>query len=232
MQSGAYIVRGGVDTVDTVLAYLKKQGIDTEANRDVYVRAYDAFGVGEAHDIRGKALLRAFGDNGRTFVLAMPSITVEAQNALLKILEEPPAGVSFFFVLPTPHTLLPTLMSRAQVLTLAQSDSVSLVNPKTFLKASTVERLEMLKVFFPKKKGEETNDEEEEGETKTKRDIAGAVLFLSALESALYAQASTEKSSSVREGARAIYRARTYMNDKGSLMKSLLEQVALLVPNI
>lgn len=232
MQSGAYVVRGGVDTVDAVLAYLKKQGIETEANRDLYVRAYDAFGVGEAQDVRGKAMLRALGDSGRVFVLATPSITIEAQNALLKILEEPPAGVSFFFVLPTPQMLLPTLLSRVQILDLAQSESESLVNPRAFLKASSAERLDMLKVFFPKKKGDEDGDEEEEGETKSKRDIAGAVAFLSALESTLYVHTTPEKSASMREGTRAIYRARTYVNDKGSLMKSLLEQVALLVPRM
>lgn len=232
MQRGAYVVKGGVDTVNAVLEYLKKQGVDIEVNRDLYVRSYDAFGIGEAQDIRHKALLRALGDDGRVFVLTMPSMTTEAQNALLKVLEEPPAGASFFFIVPTPQTLLPTLLSRMQILNLIQGESEGLVSSAHFLKASTAERLEMLKVFFPKKKGEDADEGEEEGETKTKRDIAGAVAFLSALESALYARATPEKSASMREGVRAIYRARTYVNDKGSLMKSLLEQVALLVPNI
>ncbi|HSE61416.1 MAG TPA: AAA family ATPase [Candidatus Saccharimonadales bacterium] len=43
---------------------------------------------------------------------------VEAQNALLKLLEEPRAGVTFVLTAPTDDSLLPTIMSRVQSVTL------------------------------------------------------------------------------------------------------------------
>ncbi len=41
-------------------------------------------------------------------------LTKEAFNALLKILEEPPVNVKFFFATTEPHKVLPTIISRCQ----------------------------------------------------------------------------------------------------------------------
>ena len=45
-------------------------------------------------------------------------ITVQAQNAFLKNLEEPPKGSSFILSSGNPHTLLPTVISRCQLIPL------------------------------------------------------------------------------------------------------------------
>jgi DNA polymerase III subunit delta' len=45
-------------------------------------------------------------------------ITVQAQNAFLKNLEEPPKGSSFILTSGNPHTLLPTVISRCQFIPL------------------------------------------------------------------------------------------------------------------
>ena len=59
------------------------------------------------------------------------------------------------------------------------------------------------------------------------RDVRGALAFLDALEQEL--SASAQKS---HEGLKALYRARKFLMDKGSLLKPLLEQVALLTPKV
>ncbi len=45
-------------------------------------------------------------------------ITVQAQNAFLKTLEEPPKGSFFILTSGNPHTLLPTVISRCQLISL------------------------------------------------------------------------------------------------------------------
>ncbi len=50
--------------------------------------------------------------NGRRFVIFAESMTEEAQNALLKLFEEPPQETVFYLVIPNPSILLPTLRSR------------------------------------------------------------------------------------------------------------------------
>jgi len=53
---------------------------------------------------------------------------MEAANALLKVLEEPPRGLVFLFLAENPGDLLATIVSRSQVVRMAPSvgsDSVS-----------------------------------------------------------------------------------------------------------
>ena len=49
-------------------------------------------------------------------------LTIEAQNALLKVLEEPPAHVLFFLSTPTTETLLPTILSRCSIIALPEKE--------------------------------------------------------------------------------------------------------------
>jgi DNA polymerase III delta prime subunit len=209
----AFLVPGGVEKLEAMYGFLSEHGMSIKGNPDVYVREYRNFRVDDAREIRERAMTRAVRIGAhRVFIIVTPSITTDAQNALLKVLEEPPADAVFFFVVPSPQTLLATLRSRAHVLRLEDEASAPSVAPGTFLKASIEKRIEMLKPLY-------TRDDEDE-----ERDIRNALAFLSALEREL----STRKN--VREGLNAVYRARRFLTDKGALLKPLLEQVALLTP--
>lgn len=59
----------------------------------------------------------------RAFALICGDITVEAQNALLKVVEEPPAHSRIIFFLAPEATLLPTLRSRVQMVSAAASSN-------------------------------------------------------------------------------------------------------------
>ncbi len=203
------LVEGDASCVPPVLALLKKEGIEVQANPDLYVRTYTHFGIDEARELRERASLGALGEGRRVFVAVVPSMTNEAQNALLKTLEEPPGGAMFFFLHPSPQTLLPTLKSRAQILRL-ETQALGDIDAKKFIAATTEKRLDMLKPLLEK------GDDD-------KRDLGAIIAFLCALERAF------EKKPQ-REALHAIYRARAYIGDKGALVKPLLEQVALLVP--
>jgi len=48
-------------------------------------------------------------------VLAGNSFTTEAQNSLLKVLEEPPKNIEFIIISPTKSNLLPTIRSRLPI---------------------------------------------------------------------------------------------------------------------
>jgi len=57
---------------------------------------------------------------------AMDDLNIQAQNALLKILEEPPEKVLFLMVCHQPGRLLPTIRSRCRELRLTALDAASL----------------------------------------------------------------------------------------------------------
>jgi DNA polymerase III delta prime subunit len=207
----AHLIQGDADAVAQVLELLESQGTSTKANADMYVRGYARFGADDARELRERAASRAMNDTSRIFIIATPSITTDAQNVLLKTLEEPPAGAVFFIIVPAPQALLSTLRSRMQMLVLPKyKDTTGLVDAKEFLAASGEKRLDMLKPLLEK-------DDDD------KRDLRPVLSFLSSLETKLARSP---------EGLRALYGARKYIGDKGALIKPLLEQVALLVPRV
>lgn len=209
------LVAGTAADIPHVLEMLRNEGFNIEHNPDLYVRTYAHFGVDEARELRERASSRALSGR-RAFVLAMPGMTTEAQNALLKVIEEPPADALFFFVIPAPETLLPTLRSRTQTIEVG-AHAKSSIDLKKFLAASPAMRLEVLKPLLEK-------DEDD------RRDTAALLTFLSSLERMLSGAA--PRDAAHRDGLEAVYRARKYADDKGALIKPLLEQVALLVPVI
>ncbi len=209
------LIRGDESGIPILTRELEQSGFDLSANPDVYIRSYGNFGVDEARELRDRASTRAFSGSRRTFIVSASMMTTEAQNALLKTLEEPSAETLFFFLVPSPETLLPTLRSRAQFLSLpVGAVTVEAVDAKKFLASAPADRLEQLKPLLEK------GDDD-------KRDLGAIIIFLSSLERMLDL---SMKGDGVSLGLEAIYRARRYLADKGSLVKPLLEQVALLVP--
>lgn len=59
-------------------------------------------------------------NEAKTLILAAKSYNVYSQNALLKVLEEPPENIHFVIVAPTKSALLPTIRSRLPILSTAQ----------------------------------------------------------------------------------------------------------------
>ena len=53
---------------------------------------------------------------GKIIAIISKIFNIEAQNALLKILEEPPSGIEFLIFTLNKNTLLPTICSRMQII--------------------------------------------------------------------------------------------------------------------
>ncbi|MBM3261136.1 hypothetical protein FJY93_01820 [Candidatus Kaiserbacteria bacterium] len=211
------------------LAYLTGEGIEVRGNPDVYVRTYPQFGIDDAHELSVRSLTRATREKGRVFVITTAIMTIEAQNALLKTIEEPTAGTRFFFILPAPETLLPTVRSRAQIVDRLCKPglhngcaSQACTTAAAFLAATPAERLDLIKPLLEK------GDDPSTGLGAGKRDLGAIITFLSLIEQEL----ASKPLETAQEGIKAIYQARKYIGDKGALLKPLLESVALLVPRI
>ena len=159
----------------------------------------------------------------KIFILTMNGITVEAQNALLKLLEEPAKYANFFLVIPSAHLLLPTVKSRLQIIDgigrsgangkTGNDDStrINLIEAKKFLSLSAAKKLEAIKALV--------DDISKEKKTKQQ-----AIEFLNSIEQAVYEEKGVKKSKEILEAMQLV---RKYMNDRSPSMKMLLEYVAL-----
>lgn len=73
-------------------------------------------GVAEAKMIRAHLSLKPYSGGGRAVVLeSAHNLTQEAQNALLKTLEEPPPNTILLLGSSLKYSLLPTILSRCQI---------------------------------------------------------------------------------------------------------------------
>ncbi|RDU65744.1 DNA polymerase III subunit delta' [Helicobacter equorum] len=71
------------------------------------------FRIDDAREVIAQSYLAS--DRERFLILMAPSYSIEAQNALLKILEEPPQNVHFVLIVPSKNALLPTILSRLHI---------------------------------------------------------------------------------------------------------------------
>lgn len=110
----AYFIAGRfTEAVPDIEILLREtQGIAIEGNPDVIRLTYDVLGIDEGRALKELSGLSAFSGDRRFFFLTVREFTLEGQNALLKLFEDPAQGSVFFLVAPSPRALLPTLRSR------------------------------------------------------------------------------------------------------------------------
>ena len=79
--------------------------------------------VDRIREVRQNVFVKAHISNKRVFIIdRAETMNPQAQNALLKVLEEPPQGVIFILIVPSREMLLETIISRCITLSVAEPD--------------------------------------------------------------------------------------------------------------
>ena len=84
-----------------------------------------SLGIGEIRQFIKHLYLTPTSSVGVGVIEQAETLTLEAQNALLKTLEEPPAKARIILCAPTGELLIPTIRSRCQSISLLASESLS-----------------------------------------------------------------------------------------------------------
>ena len=211
----AYLILSETDVREDVLRFvIEHLNIAVRGNPDVCVREYGTFGIDDVREIQSLESKRPSAGEKKIFVLSMNTITREAQNALLKTLEEPTSGTHFFILMRSSETLLPTLLSRMHVVGLPEKAPASAF-AKQFLSSSAPERLALIEDIIA---------------SKNKSD---ALELVNRLESELYGGTDFVKDESVpTEAFEALRSVRSYLADQSSSVKILLEYLSVTLPRI
>lgn len=120
---------------------------------DVVDQYIEKFGIDNARDLVNAAYSRPTEHKECLLIVRTNFITLEAQNALLKVLEEPPESTKFVFVLSPDFSLLSTLQSRFAVEEMCLSDETAVENEifNTFFNAGYADRIAMIEKATKKK---------------------------------------------------------------------------------
>ncbi|KKT75412.1 MAG: hypothetical protein UW71_C0003G0006 [Parcubacteria group bacterium GW2011_GWB1_44_7] len=186
-----------------------------QGNQDFLFAEHDTFTIDEARMLKNWQSKRPASGERKFFVLALNGATHEAQNSLLKVLEEPTAGTHFFLIAPTADLFLPTVRSRLFIVKFndeSKKSETPLV--EKFLKSKIGERLTFAKLFA---------DEIADGK-KTKTDI---VKFLDAIELALRDKPFVEAAV-----FKELLQAKIFLRGRTPAVKMILENLSLLLPTI
>lgn len=199
----------------------KRHKVRFHGNPDLFDRACETFAIDDARELKAFAETKPVDSAGsKVCLVATGSITVEAQNALLKLLEEPPEYARFFLIVPSAHLLLPTVKSRLATIEAGETDVPGATGgsgeigtiAREFLRLAPAKRFDMVKKFM---------DEV----AKEKRSKQDAIDLLNAIEREVHAAGAAKNADRLD----ALELARTYMHDRSPSLKMLLEYVALSV---
>ncbi len=181
---------------------------------------YGLFSVEDArrvYDIAGQA---PFTGDCKVLIIAASRAYHEAQNALLKLFEEPPPGTFLFLILPSLGGLLPTLRSRVQTLPIAHVGPPVPHIPEVaeqFIKATQEKRSAMIKKL--------TSGSDEEDRRRRREE---AIAILNGVEAAVYRK--------IKEGGGAaailsdIAALRDHLYDRSAPVRMILEHLSLVTP--
>lgn len=166
------------------------------------------FGIAQSRLLKERQSRKLELGGRRFFVLAAQTITLEAQQALLKTFEEPNPGNHFFIIVSSETLVLPTLRSRCEIIYYPSRHPSAAVEkkPRVFLSAPPEERLEIVAELLS---------------TADAGDSDAIPAFLNGLELSIVPdfKAGTE-----------IKRARGYLRQQGNAPRLILEHLALVLP--
>lgn len=99
----------------------------------LYFEQDEKLGMKQAKQIIEFFSLKPYSAKGRVVILEdAGKLTTEAQNALLKTLEEPPEEAIIILGADTDANFLPTILSRCEIVTLKQDTDLVGREPKTY----------------------------------------------------------------------------------------------------
>lgn len=209
----AYLIENSTSLFDAYVdAIANEQRVEAHS-ADFFTQKYESFGIDEARELIARASLKKLGARS-LFCIGISSITTEAQQALLKLFEEPQQGL-VFFVLTPPGLFIPTLRSRFVSYAVAISEKTVATEAKKFLSSSYKDRSAMA--------AEMLEDDDEDSKEKV-RDL------LNGIESLLAPKLSA--STEIRQSLEDIAKFRSYVNDRAPSLKMILEHFALTLPTL
>ncbi len=186
--------------------------VDHNNNPDFIFREYQNIGIDDTKEIKKIHDTAPVVDPyKKIFILSFDNITIEAQNALLKLLEEPNDYAVFFLITRSKDILIPTIKSRLHYIATENIENIYVKDAEIFMINTLNKNLEYIKKLV----------DDIAKEKKTKKD---AIDFVVAIERVLKNNINLKDKVSLYD---SVNTAKKYLNDRAPSVKMLLEAIAL-----
>lgn len=208
----AYWLIGESESVNSLLIFLKNEmSFDSIGNADYWYREYERFGVEESHELATTQSRNPVNGGMRIFILVIPFIGLEAQNSLLKVLEDPKSNIRFFIFTKNRNIFIPTVCSRLVIVSCEQNEDLEEQSEQfaeKFISAKINERLKLVELLIKNK------------------DKIKTLKLLDGLEKLFYKNNNNGKHNKLLTD---IIDFRRYLNGSSPSVKNILEYLCLVV---
>lgn len=230
----SYVVEGDPTVVvNKLLRFLEMRGEIEKQSQDVFCQMYESFTIDDSRVIKDWHNKLGITNGKKICILSAKFINREAEQALLKIIEEPGINTHFFMVVPDSSILLPTIISRVQIVRIPDSSIVNVVNASSelsvnqeakkhvssFVKTTPEDRINKI--------GQITKEKKEDENSSLK---FYAINFVNELEIIFYQKFKNNKNDKkIQFVLKELQKSRGYLNTQGASVKMILEHLALVI---
>jgi len=224
----AYLIEGMYsEIVPEILKFIEILGIGIVGNPDFYHISIDSFKMEDACNLKSLSLEKGFSSNKKIFLISANNFLLEAQNTLLKMFEEPIENTHFFIITPDINILNKTLISRFYLIRTKVNLEKELIEANKFIIMHLRDRIDFIKELIA------DNDDEFDDDTETVISSSArskSLKFLNALELVLHQKFILKPNISINF-FNQIFKVRKFLSQPGSSIKTLMESLALAIPN-
>ena len=222
MQHQAFVIEAEEEKgIEVAEAWVKSElKMKVKGNPDIAVLRFGLFSVEDARRVTELAAGVSFRGEHKALIISASRAYHEAQNALLKIFEEPPPGTYLFFILPTLGGLLPTLRSRVGILSATEvTKPLILETAKQFIKATSEKRTAIIKKLTSGKDEEQRREHRDE-----------VIQIINGIEASAYEVMRKGGSKAITNLLSDIAVLRGHLYDRSAPVRMILEHLSLVIP--
>jgi hypothetical protein len=218
----SYVIEGDPEKTGVLLLeFLEMKGITEKQNPDVLFQVYESFTMDNSGEIKDWHSRRGIGENKKICIIATNFINREAEQTLLKIIEEPSESTHFFIIVPDSSVLLETIISRVHVVKTKQLVDIDLQKlVSSFISSTPKDRIDKIAVII-----KENKDEENSGKLRS-----FATQFVNEIESVFYQKFKKDRNNKqIKFILDELQKSRDYLSTSGASVKMILEHLALVI---
>jgi len=218
----SYVVEGKpIETMELLFDFLKERENIDRLSPDILCQSYESFNINNSREIKDWYNKKGISGNKKICIIATQFINKEAEQSLLKIIEEPTANTHFFIIVPDSSLLLETILSRVHLIKIRSNYDVVLQKRVQKLISSTPkERIEMVAIII-----KENKEEESSGKLRSY-----GISIINELENIFY-----QKFKKMKTDKKIIFilkeleKSRKYLSSPGASVKMILEHIVLVI---
>lgn len=218
----SYVIEGDPKILaNELLSFLEIRGEIERQSPDVICQTYQSFTIDDSHEIKNWHNKLGITEKKKVCILATEFINREAEQALLKMIEEPGINTHYFIIVPDVSLLLPTIISRVHVIKIDKKEDEEIVKDVlSFIQSKLKDRIEIIAKMVKDKK-------EESGSGQLR---SYATIFVNELEQFFYQKLKEKRTDKkIKFILDELQKSRTYLSTPGASVKMILEHLALVI---